>query len=334
MKVVIFEVTEWEHQACLRLEPQHVVECLQAPLTAANAGEFSDAEVVTTFIRSELSAEVLRRFPKLRLIVTRSTGFDHIDLDQCRRAGVTVCNVPDYGDHTVAEHAFALLLGLSRHLVEAAERTRRGDFSTAGLRGFDLVGKTFGVVGMGRIGRRAAAIGRGFGMQVLGFDPRPDPAAAQALGFSYVPLDELLARADVVTLHLPGGAATYRLIGAAELARMKPGAVLINTSRGGVVDVEALVRALAAGRLAGAGLDVIVEEGPLGEEAEIFRTDAPFPAERLRALVADHALLNLPNVIVTPHIAYDTREAVERIIETTLANIAAFAAGRPQNVVA
>jgi D-lactate dehydrogenase len=333
MKIVVFEVTEWEHQACLRLEPEHVVECLAAPLTAANAADFSDAEIVSTFIRSSLGAEVLRRFPRLRLIATRSTGFDHIDLDHCRRAGVTVCNVPDYGDHTVAEHTFALLLALSRHLVEAAERTRRGDFSNAGLRGFDLAGKTLGVVGMGRIGRRAAEIGRGFGMNVVAFDPRPDPAAAAALGFRYVGLDELLADADVVTLHLPGGSATHHLIGEAELARIKTGAVLINTSRGGVLDVEALVRALTTGRLAGAALDVIAEEGTLGEEAEIFRAETAVPAERLRALVADHALLSQPNVILTPHIAYDTREAVERIIDTTLANVAAFAAGRPQNVV-
>jgi D-lactate dehydrogenase len=271
--------------------------------------------------------------PRLRLIATRSTGFDHIDLDYCRRSGITVCNVPDYGDHTVAEHAFALLLALCRHLVEAAERTRRGDFSTTGLRGFELAGKTLGVVGLGRIGRRVATIGRGFGMAVLAFDPRPDPGAAEALGLRYTRLDDLLARSDVVSLHVPGGEGTRHLIGAAELARMKPEALLINTSRGGVVDAEALVRALASGHLAGAGLDVVIEERALEEEAEIFRSDAAVPPERLRALVADHALLRFPNVIVTPHIAYDTREGVARIIDTTLGNIAAFSAGTPRNIV-
>lgn len=333
MKVAVFEATEWEHEACLRLQPHHTVDCTAERLTADAVDRFSDAEVVTTFIWSDLSAGVLRRLPKLRLIATRSTGFDHIDLDYCRKAGVTVCNVPDYGDHTVAEHAFALLLALSRHIVEAAERTRRGDFSEAGLRGFDLSGKTLGVVGAGRIGRRVAAIGRGFGLHVLAFDLRPDPDVAAALGFRYAPLDELLVAADVVSLHLPGGAGSHHLIGASELARMKPGAVLINTSRGGVVDGEALVRALASGHLGAAGLDVVAEEGALREEAEIFRTETVVSTERLRALVADHALLSLPNVIVTPHIAYDSREAVERIIETTLANIAAFEAATPQNVV-
>lgn len=331
MKIAVFEVTEWEHQACLALQPPHRIECLRGPLTQANAGGYADAEAITAFIRSDLSAPVLRRFPKLQLIATRSTGYDHIDLEYCRTAGVTVCNVPDYGDHTVAEHVFALLLALSRRIVSAAERTRRGDFSVAGLRGFDLAGKTLGVIGAGRIGRRAAAIGRGFGMQVLAFDLRPEPAAAEAIGFRYTTMNELLAASDVVTLHLPGGTDTRHLIGAPEFELMKLGAVLINTSRGGVVDPEALVRALAAGRLAGAGLDVVAEEAALAEEAEIFRSEAIMSTERLRLLLADHALLAFPNVIVTPHIAYDTREAIERIITTTLENISAFAAGRPRN---
>jgi D-lactate dehydrogenase len=333
MKIVVFEIADWEHQACLGLQPPHVVECLKAPLTPATAGDHADAEVIATFISSELSATVLRQMPKLRLIATRSTGFDHIDLDYCRQAGVTVCNVPDYGDPTVAEHVFALLLALSRRIVEAAERTRRGDFSEAGLRVFDLAGKTLGVVGAGRIGRRVAAIGRGFGMEVVAFDARPDPAAAAALGYRYAPLDDLLAIADVVSLHLPGGAGSHHLIGAPQLTRMKAGGVLINTSRGGVVDGEALVRALASGHLAGAGLDVVAEEGVLREEAEIFRTDAVVSNERLRGLLADHALLGFSNVIITPHVAYDTREAVARIVETTVANIQAYARGAPQNVV-
>lgn len=334
MKVAVFEATEWERQACLTLQPRHVVDCLAEPLTAKIADRFADAEIITAFIWSDLSASVLHRFPRLRLVATRSTGFDHIDLEYCRQAGVTVCNVPDYGDHTVAEHTFALLLALSRRIVEAAVRTRRGDFSEAGLRGVELARKTLGVIGVGRIGRRVVAIGRGFGMEVIAFDVQPRPETAAALDFRYVPLQELLATADVVTLHLPASASAHHLIGAPELARMKPGALLINTSRGGLVDPEALVQALASGRLAGAGLDVVAEEGVLREEAEIFRTEAVVPATRLRVLLADHALLGLPNVIVTPHIAYDTREAVGRIIQTTLDNIAGFTSGVPVNVVA
>jgi D-lactate dehydrogenase len=334
MKVVIFEATEWERQACQRLAPVHAVEYQGAPLSPGDVARYADADAIATFIRSDLSAAVLRQLPKLRLIATRSTGYDHIDLAYCAKAGVTVCNVPDYGDPTVAEHVFALLLALSRHIVEAAERTRRGDFAQGGLRGFDLAGKTLGVVGAGRIGRRVIAIGRGFDMAALACDPRPDPDAAAALGYRYASLGEVLESADVLTLHLPGGADTHHLIGEVEFARMKPGVVLINTSRGGVVDGAALVRALASGRLAGAGLDVVAEEGALVEEAEIFRADSTVSPERLRALLADHTLISQPNVIVTPHIAYDTREAVSRIIEVTIDNIVAFEAGAPRNVVA
>jgi D-lactate dehydrogenase len=333
MKLVVFEAEEWEEAACLNLEPTYTVVCRREPLRADGADDFADAEAISPFIESDLSGAVLQRLPRLKLIATRSTGYDHIDLDYCRRAGVTVCNVPDYGDHTVAEHAFALLLALSRKIVEAAERTRRGDFSQAGLRGFDLAGKTLGVVGAGRIGRRAIQIGRGFGMEILAFDAKPDQATASAMDFHYVPLAELLAKADVVTLHLPGGAGSRNLISDEALAAMKPAAVLINTSRGGVVDAQALVRALASGRLAGAALDVVAEEAWMREEAEIFRPGAAPEADRLQTLLADHALVRAPNVIVTPHIAYDTREAVARIIETTLANIQAFARGSPQNVV-
>ena len=262
MRIVVFEATEWERRTFRRLEPKHGIECHGEPLGPDDAPRHAGADAITTFIRSDLSEAVLRQLPKLRLIATRSTGFDHIDLAYCARAGITVCNVPDYGDPTVAEHVFALLLALSRRIVDAAVRTRRGDFSQDGLSGFDLAGKTLGVIGAGRIGRRVIAIGKGFGMDAIAFDVRPDSEAAAALGFRFVALGALLEAADVVTLHLPGGPDTHHLIGDSEFARMKPGAVLINTSRGGVVDGAALVRALASGRLAAAGLDVVAEEAP------------------------------------------------------------------------
>lgn len=333
MQVAVFEAAEWEHEACLQLEPRHRVRCTVEALTVDSAVRYADAEAITTFIKSAVTEPVLARLPLVRLIATRSTGYDHIDLEACRRRGVAVCNVPDYGDPTVAEHAFALLLAISRRLVEAADRTRAGDFRMEGLRGFDLAGRTLGVIGAGRIGRRVLQMGRGFGMTALATDDRPDPMVAAKLGFEYVSLDELLARADVVSLHVPGGPATRDLISDGQFARMKPGAVLINTARGGVVNASALVRALEEGRLAGAGLDVLSEEPLLREEAEIFRTGVQLPAERLRDLVAANALVRRRNVVVTPHIAYDTQEALRRILTTTLENIDAFAAGAPKNLV-
>ena len=333
MNVLIFEAQDWERDAAQRLAPAHAVRCLPGPLDSAIGDGFADVEVLSTFIDSELTAAALRPFAKLKLIATRSTGYDHIDLDYCRAAGISVCNVPDYGDPTVAEHTFALLLALARKVAEAVERTRRGDFSQAGLRGFDLAGKTLGVVGTGRIGRRVIQIAKGFGMSVIAFDAYPDPGLEASLGMRYAPLPELLASCDVLTLHIPGGDATRDLIGVDALALMKPSAVLVNTARGGVVNVEALIHALTEGRLAGAALDVLSEEPWLRDEAQVFQDGAGLGADGMRTLVANHALLKLPNVIVTPHIAYDTDEAVRRIMDITLSNIEAFAAGQPKNVV-
>ncbi|MDB5431618.1 MAG: ldhA [Caulobacter sp.] len=333
MNIVIFEAEDGQQAACARLSPPHALRFSPQPLTAATAAAFADAQIVSTFLDSKLDAAALKPLTRLRLIATRSTGFDHIDLDACAAANIGVCNVPDYGDPTVAEHAFALLLALSRRIPLAVERTRRGDFSQGGLRGFDLAGRTLGVIGVGNIGARVIRIARGFGMKVIAFDAEPDLNLQAKLDFTFVDLSQLLAECDVLTLHVPGGEASRGLIGAAELARMKPGAVLINTARGGVVDAEALIEALSDGRLAGAALDVLSEELSLRDEARMLRADIPPGDGVLRALAADHALLRLPNVIVTPHVAYDTGEAVARILDITLANIEAFAAGAPTNLV-
>jgi D-lactate dehydrogenase len=331
--VAVFETEEWEHAACLRLQPEHAVACRREPLEPGTTEADTEAEVVSTFVNSRLDASVLARFPRLRLVATRSTGYDHIDLGYCAEHGITVCNVPDYGDSTVAEHAFALLLALSHRIVDAVVRTRQGDFSQAGLRGFDLSGKTLGVVGTGRIGRRAIAIARGFGMAVIAHDARPDQAEGRRLGFVYADLDEVLARADVVTLHLPASPGTRHLLSDAAFATMRRGAVLINTARGNIVDVAALVRALGDGRLLAAGLDVLPEEPLIREEAQIFRTDRPRHPDDLETLLADHVLLRFPNVLVTPHNAFNTEDAVRRLVETTLGNIEAFARCAPMNVV-
>lgn len=333
MKVAVFETEEWEHRACLRLEPENEVRCTPEPLDNRSSAAYADAEIVSTFVNSKLGADVLARFSALKLIATRSTGYDHIDLDWCAEHGVTVENVPDYGDSTVAEHVFTLLLATARNLVEAVERTRRGNFSQTGLRGFELHDKTLGVVGTGRIGRRTIEIAHGFGMTVVAHDLHPDREAAVRLGFRYGALDEVLSAADVLTLHVPATPATANLISDREFGLMKPGAVLINTARGNVVDVPALVRALADGKLRAAGLDVLPDEPLIREEAQIFRSDAPSAEKDLKGLVANHVLLRFPNVVVTPHNAYNTESAVRRIIDTTLQNIEDFARGKLRNVV-
>jgi D-lactate dehydrogenase len=333
MNIAMFETEEWERQAFVRLDPHHRVRCVAEPLDQRNAADFSDAEVASPFVNSRLDATVLSHFPRLKLIATRSTGYDHIDLQYCATHGITVSNVPDYGDSTVAEHVFALLLAVARNLVEAVERTRRGRFTQAGLRGFELRDRVIGVVGTGRIGCRVIEIARGFGMNVIAHDLQQDEAAAARLGFAYTSLDQLLSDSDVLTLHLPATSGTHRMISDREFSRMKQGAILINTARGNIVDIEAMVRALADGKLRAAGLDVLPQEPLIREEAAIFHEGAVRDAEDFKALVANHVLLRFPNVIVTPHNAYNTEAALQRIIATTLANIEAFAQGTPQNVV-
>lgn len=333
MRVVVFETEDWEHSACLRLETQHQLTCTRDAPNQKTARAYGDAEVISTFVNSDLGKAVLDHFPQLRLIATRSTGYDHIDLSYCKSHGIMVCNVPDYGDSTVAEYAFALILAVTRNLVDAVGRTRSGQFSQAGLRGIDLRGKTLGVIGTGRIGRRVIEIARGFGMLVLAYDVGSSHASAGSLGFQYAALDAVLAQADIVTLHVPAVPQTRHLLSDREFGIMKNGAVLINTARGSVVDIGALVRALTEGKIRGAGLDVLPEEPLVREEAQIFRAGQKDKTFDLRTLVANHVMMHLPNVIVTPHIAYDTDGAVHRIIETTLANIEAFSAGHPQNVV-
>lgn len=333
MRIAVFEVEQRESPAFEPLLAIHDVRLIEEPLDIANADRFRDVEVVSTFIYSRPGRPILERLPSLKLIATRSTGFDHIDTDYAMEQGITVCNVPAYGDNTVAEHVFALLLALSHRLLEAVERARSGPFSPQGLQGFDLEGKTIGVVGTGNIGSHVIRIAKGFGMEVVGFDLLPNEELAGALGFRYAEFDELLSVSDVITLHVPRSPGTHHLLSADAFGRMKEGVVIINTARGEVIDTSALVRALRNGRVAGAGLDVLPDEPLIREEAELI-SSAFCDQHDLRNLLANHVLLRMKNVIITPHSAFNTREAVDRIVATTVENIEAYARGEPQNVIA
>jgi D-lactate dehydrogenase len=332
MRIVAFEAEEWEQCIFDRFRDEHEVTCTSEPLSMDNAEDYSDTEVISTFIHSKLPAEVIRKLKKAKLIATRSTGYDHIDMEQCRAQKIIVCNVPGYGENTVAEHVFGLLLCISHKLVQAIDRTRRGDFSQSGLQGFDLEEKTIGVVGTGDIGRHVVRIAGGFNMKVCAFDISPDKELAERQEFEYVEMDELLSRSDVITLHVPANEKTRHLLSDDEFSKMKDGVVIINTSRGSVIDVSAMMRAIADGKVRAAGLDVLAEEPVVGEEAELLRT-AFHKKHNLEQLLADHVLLRLRNVVVTPHSAFNTREAVQRILDTTADNVASFLQGRPQHVV-
>ncbi|HFC11187.1 MAG TPA: hydroxyacid dehydrogenase [Candidatus Kaiserbacteria bacterium] len=293
----------------------------------------SEAEALSVFIMTKLGANEMDLFPKLKLIATRSTGFDHIDLQEAKKRGITVCTVPSYGVNTVAEFAFALILALSRNIYDAYKRvSNTGSFSQEGLRGFDLAGKTIGVVGTGHIGVKAIQMAKGFAMNVLAFDAFPKEGLDKEFGFTYVPLNELLNKSDIVTLHVPYNPDTHHLINKDNIHEFKKGSYLINTARGAVVETEAIITALQEKVLAGAGLDVLEEEGDIQDEARLFKLPHP-REEELKTTLANHYLIDHPRVIVTAHIAFDSQEAVERILDTTAENLGAFAKGEPQNTI-
>ena len=332
MKIVFFEAEKWEcdilQQACCN----HEVVFTDEELGTANVGLYRDADIISPFVHSVLDHSVLDCFEHLKFIATRSTGYDHIDLEYCTRNAIPVSNVPVYGDQTVAEHVFALLLAISHKIPEAINRTRKGDFSQKGLQGFDLQGKTLGVIGTGAIGKRVVEIAQGFRLNVLACDPKPDYVFADRYNVSYVDLDGLLEQSDVVTLHVPGSKSAKHLLSDREFSRMKRGVVLINTARGSIVDTQALLYALADGKVSAAGLDVLPDEPSIREEAELIRSFFDKKHD-LETLFANHVLQHMRNVIVTPHSAFNTKEAVERILKTTGENIVGFIEGAPRNLV-
>lgn len=287
--------------------------------------------VLSCFIRSRVDREFIETCPNLKLVATRSAGYDHIDLKTCGERGITVCNVPQYGDNTVAEHTLGLILALSRHIYEGVDRVKRGSLGLDGLLGFDLHGKTLGVIGAGRIGLRVARFGVALNMRVLAYDVRPNDLLAEVVGFEYRELDELLSESDVVSVHVPLMPATHHLLNAERLALMKPTAVLVNTSRGGIIDSRALLDALNQERLAAAALDVLENEDVITEDRVLTRD---LSLEKLRLAVESYQLIHHPRVLVTPHMAFYSQEALQRILTTTVENIAGFAAGSPVNVVA
>ena len=271
----------------------------------------ADATVIVTN-KVKLPAVLLEKLPQLRLVAVAATGVDHVDLDAARRLGIGVCNVRDYATHSVPEHVFAVLLALRRNLLAYAAAARNGAWSRA--ENFcllswpieDLAGSTLGIIGGGALGQSVARLGAAFGMRVLLAEQRGAPLRPGRVAF-----EQVLAEADVLSLHVPLTPVTRNLIGATELARLKPSAILINSARGGVVDEVALVEALRAGQLAGAAVDVLTTEPP----------------------PADHPLLsaNLPNLLVTPHIAWASRQAQQRMADEVVENIAAFLHGEHRN---
>lgn len=297
---------------------RHVLMFHEARLDETTVALAEGALAVCVFVNDHLGAEVLRALHRggVRLVVLRCAGFNNVDLAAAAALGMAVGRVPEYSPHAVAEHTAALVLTLNRKIHRAYNRVREGNFALEGLLGFDLHGRTIGLIGTGRIGACFARIMAGFGCRILATAPELNPECA-ALGVRYVGLDELLSHSDIVSLHCPLTPATHHLIDAAALARMRRGAMLINTSRGAVVDTRAVIAALKSGHLGSLGLDVYEEE------ADLFFRD--LSGEVLHDDLFAR-LLTFPNVVITGHQAFFTTDALRAIAETTVANLAAFEA--------
>jgi D-lactate dehydrogenase len=322
MRVAFFNTHPFDRQFfdAANADRRHDLHYIEARLTAATSALASGHLGVCAFVNDELDAGVLSTLAAggTRMIALRSAGFNHVDLARARELGFTVARVPAYSPHAVAEHTIALILTLNRKIHRAVARVREGNFALDGLLGFDLRGRTVGIVGTGKIGTIVARILRGFDCNLVAFDMTPNEEC-RALGVGYVSLDELWSTSDIITLHTPLTEQTRHMVDAAAIARMKPGVMIVNTGRGALVDTAALIEGLKRGQVGHLGLDVYEEE-----ERLFFR-------DLSSDVIQDDVfarLLTFPNVVVTAHQAFFTREALQAISETTLHNLSAFENGR------
>lgn len=279
-----------------------------------NLSDQTGFDIISVFVKSSLTKKVIGHFPNLKMIALRSTGYDNVDLEYAKEKNIIICNIPSYGVQTVAEFTFALILSLSRRIPEAIARlksTRQFDYQN--LKGFDLSDKTLGIVGTGKIGTNVIKIAKAFGMDILAYDIYPDEEFSKQFNFKYASLDELLKNSDIVTLHTPATLATKHLINQDNISKMKKTAYLINTARGSVVDTQSLIEALESKQIAGVALDVLENETNLTE--------------------MENKLLDLENVLITPHMAFYSKEAEQLIMKTTVENILNFINGRSTNTV-
>jgi D-lactate dehydrogenase len=323
MKVAVFSTKTYDRQflEAANADYKHELVFFEPRLTADTSVLASGFPAVCAFVNDLLDENTLKVLADqgIRLIALRSAGFNHVDITAADQLGLTVVRVPAYSPYAVAEHAIGLILTLNRRIHRAYNRVREGNFSLEGLLGFDLHGRTVGIVGTGKIGVIVTQILKGFGCELLAYDVHPNPEC-EALGAKYVQLPELFAASDIVTLHCPLTPETHHLINDEALEQMNPGVMLINTSRGALIDTEAVIRALKSRKIGYLGLDVYEQESDL------------FFEDLSNAVIQDDVfqrLLTFPNVIITGHQAFFTENALKKIAETTLSNITDFEQGRP-----
>ncbi len=330
MKLYFFETQHWEEEIFKSQFADAIF--VQEALTDENVGQYQDAEAVSVFIKSRISKECIEKLPNLKLVTSRSTGFDHVDTGYAKEKGIFVCNVPEYGSRTVAEFTFALLLTLSRKMFMGIRQSKECIFDTSALQGFDLYGKTLGIIGLGKIGTEVLHIAKGFGMNLFVYTEHKHPEEAEKLGFTHVELEDLLGKSDVISLHLPLTEQTKHILNKDNIMKCKKGSYLINTARGGLIETEALIMALNEEVFEGVGLDVLEDEKEISDELEILVSHDTHSVN-FKNLCIDHVLMHHPKVVVTPHNAFNTHEALHRIVLTTIENIRKFTENTPINTV-
>ncbi len=301
-----------------------------SPTTLENTHLDHDTTILGVFVDSVVDKSVIDSMPHLGHIATFSTGYDHIDLSYAKKKKITISNVPTYGENTVAEHALALLLALSRKLYPSIKRVKEGRYDYHDLQGFDIKDKTVGVIGTGHIGIHFMKMLSGFEARLIAYDAFPKKQLETEYGFSYVDLATLFKESDIISLHVPLLPSTTHIIDQKAVKKMKPGTYIINTARGGLIDPEALLRGLQDGTIAGAGLDVLEEEMIFKTPENILTLEKP---QDIRQSLIENAIIDHPKTIITPHNAFNSVEAINRIITTAVENIQNFIKGTPSNLI-
>ena len=311
-KIAHLDTPLWQQEILQNNLPDYVnLFYLEAEITDKILEQIKDVDILTVFVHTNVTKQILQKLKNLKLIVTRSTGFDQIDLEESKEKGITVNNVPAYGSETVAEYTFGLILNLARKYVDLTNRSKQNNYEFSDLMGFDLSGKTIGVIGAGKIGRNTLQIAKGFDMNLVAHDIYEDAESAKQIGYEYVNMETLLATSDIISLHTPLNDYTANLLSRENLSKIKKGAVLINTARGDLIQNVDLLWALENGIFSAAGLDTIQDE-------KLILSNTPNETQK--------KILKHPNVIFTPHSAFYTKEAVTRILNTTVENIKNYSA--------
>jgi D-lactate dehydrogenase len=330
--ISMYDVSSEEKKDFKALEDIGKVTYYEGPISMETIDK--DAEVIAMFVSSSVTAEMIHAMPKLKSIACRSTGYNNVDLEAAKKRKIVVTNVPTYGEHTVAEFTMALMLSLTRKVINAASQYSRHDISHQALHGTDVHGKTLGVIGAGKIGRNVIKAAKAFGLKVVAHDPFLTPEMEAEIDVTAVELHDLLAQSDIITLHTPLTKDNYHLIDSKKIEKMKDGVYIVNTARGELIDTESLVLGLKSGKIAGAALDVLEDEKLVDiDEEELLLKKNTTTKETLEHVIANTILMHMPNVILTGHNAYNTTEAIQRINLTCVDNIQKYLQKIPQNVV-